>query len=425
MPPLTPPTSRRDFLVAGSAVAASTLVGGGVHAAGNDVIKIGLIGCGGRGTGAAVNALKADKNVKLIAMADAFSDRLESSLGQISKQFGAKVEVPNSNKFTGFEGYLGVLNSGVDLVILATPPHFRPAHLRACLEAKKHVFCEKPIAVDPVGVRSVIATAEEFKKQGLSLVSGFCYRYDLAKRETIKRIHGGDIGDIVTMQINYNTGPIWHKGKDPKWGPMETQLRNWYYYTWLSGDHIVEQHVHNFDKASWVMNGVMPIAATGVGGRQVRTDPKYGNIYDHHAIAFEYANGVRLYSFCRQQKGCQDDVSDHIFGSRGSAELMSHKITGDKKWQYEGEAPNMYQVEHDELFAAIRAGKILNDGVSAAYSTMMSILGRMAVYTGQRVTWDFALNQSKLDLTPAKYDMNAEMPAVFSEIAIPGETKLV
>jgi len=418
------PTSRREFLAATSTAAVAASFAGGVHAAGGDTLKVGLVGCGGRGTGAAVNALKADPNVKLTAMADAFADRLESSLGQISKGHGPKVDVPEDRRFSGFDACAKLLQTDVDLVILATPPHFRPEHLKLCLDAKKHVFCEKPIAVDAAGVRSVIQTAKAFEAAKLSLVSGFCYRYDLAKRETVKRIHDGAIGDVVTMQINYNTGPIWHKGRDPKWSEMEYQMRNWYYFTWLSGDHIVEQHVHNFDKAAWVFKGEMPVAAVGVGGRQQRTDPKYGNIYDHHAVTFEYANGARLYSFCRQQPHTFNDVSDHVFGTKGKAELMSHVIKGPAAWEYQGEAPNMYQVEHDELFAAIRAGKILNDGVSAAYSTMMSIMGRMATYSGQRVTWDFAMNESKESLVPPKYEW-ADLPPELSAIAVPGATKLV
>jgi predicted dehydrogenase len=407
-----------------TAALAGTLAAGGVHAAGNDTLKIGLVGCGGRGTGAALNALQADKNSKLTALADVFGDRLESSLKLLRKKGGDKVAVTPETCFTGFDSYQKLIDSGVDVVLLCTPPGFRPQHLEAAVKAGKHVFCEKPIAVDPVGVRSVIASAELAKQKNLCLVSGFCYRYDQAMRETVQRIHDGLVGTPVALQVSYNTGALWFRGNDPKWSDMEYQMRNWYYFTWISGDHIVEQHCHNLDKAAWVLKGEMPVACSGLGGRQVRTDKKWGNIFDHHSVVFEYASGVRVFSYCRQMPGCYDSVSDHILCSKGTAELMSHTINGAAKWRFQGEAPNMYDVEHNELFAAIRAGKVLNDGVAAAHSTLMSVMGRMATYTGQRVTWDFALKQSQLDLRPKHTDWATVDPS-FSAISVPGVTKLV
>ncbi|HLW64070.1 MAG TPA: Gfo/Idh/MocA family oxidoreductase [Gemmataceae bacterium] len=422
-----PDGDRRTFLK--SAVAAGVLAGAanlssGVFAGEKNTLKIGLVGCGGRGTGAASEALNADPDTRLYAMADAFDDRLGDSLARLQKMHGSRVEVPKERQFSGFDGYKHVIDA-CDVVLLATPPHFRPIHLAYCVEKGKHTFFEKPVAVDITGVRSVIKSAQAAKEKNICLMSGFCYRYDYGKRETIKRIHDGAIGDVLTMHVNYLTGPLWFRGNDPKWSDMEYQMRNWYYYTWLSGDFIVEQHVHNMDKAAWVMNGKMPVSAYGLGGRQVRTDKKYGNIYDHHAVVFEYGTGVTLFSYCRQMAKCLVDVSDHIVGSKGTSQLMKHQITGQTNWAYAGKDPSMYQVEHNELFAAIRAGKVINDGESAAYSSLMAIMGRMATYTGQRVEWDWLLHKSKEDLSPPVYEMNASLPEWTRTIAMPGTTKLL
>ncbi len=420
---ILPQGDRRTFLK--TATAAGTLAAlaqfpAGVRAAGGDTLKIGLVGCGGRGTGAAFNALHADPNTKIYAMADAFSDRLQSSLGTIKKKFPDRVDVPQERQHDGFDGYKKVIDA-CDVILLATPPHFRPIHLKECVAKGKHVFYEKPVAVDAPGVRSVIETAKEAEKKGICFKSGFCYRSDFAKRETIKRIHDKVIGDVVAIHVNYNTGPIWHRGHKMEWSEMEYQMRNWYYFTWLSGDHIVEQHCHNHDKAAWVMNGEMPIAAVGLGGRQVRTEPKYGNIFDHFSVVYEYASGVKLFSFCRQMKGCTIDVSDHIMCTKGSAQLMEHRISGAVNWSYNGPEPDMYDQEHKELFATIRAGQIVNDGLAAAHSTMMSILGRMVCYSGQRIAWKEAI-ESTIDLSPAKYEWG---PHAANPVAKPGVTKVV
>ena len=283
MTPGTTP-SRRTFLQSAAATAAaSAVLSPAAFAAGNETLRIGLVGCGGRGSGAAKEALHADPKVKLVAMCDVFMDRLEDSLavltGKRNADIADKIDVPPERRFDGFDGYQKLLNSGVDVVLLCTPPGFRPQHLKAAIEAGKHVFCEKPVAVDAPGVRSVIETAKLAREKGLSLCSGFCYRYDYAKRETVKRIHGGMIGDVSAMHVTFLTGPLWfRKDRDRCDSDMEYQMRNWYYYTWLSGDFIVEQHCHNMDKAAWVFNGQFPVAATGVGGRTQRTDPKFGQI---------------------------------------------------------------------------------------------------------------------------------------------------
>ena len=420
-------TTRRTFLQTVAAGAATATLLPGAFAAGNEVLKVGLIGCGNRGTGAAREALQSDPNVKLVAMCDAFMDQLEESHTNLSgiRSIAGKVEVPKERRYDGFDGYKKVLASDVDVVLLTTPPGFRPLHLEAAIKAGKHVFCEKPVAVDATGVRSVIESAKLAKEKNLSLCSGFCYRYDLAKRETVKRIHDKVIGDVAAMHITYHTGEIWHRGNDPKWTPMEQQMRNWYYYTWLSGDFIVEQHCHNFDKAHWVM-GDVPVAASGVGGRQSRRDAKFGHIYDHFAVALEYASGAKVFSSCRQTNGCDGDVNDHVMGTKGSAQLMKHTVnpTGGNAWAFgtETKVKSMYQVEHDELFAGIRAGKYINDGEIAAYSTLMAIMAREAAYTGKRITWKQML-ASKQNLAPQAYDWAA--PVTTPPVPMPGTYKFV
>ncbi len=418
--------TRRSFLqtsaaaAVGGALAVNLSVARSAHAAGSDVLRLGLIGCGGRGTGAAAQALTADPNVLLTSLGDAFPDRLQSSLDNLQKMFPDKVTAPKEQCFVGFDAYQKVIDSGVDVVILATPPHFRPAHLQAAVAAGKHVFAEKPVAVDAPGVRSVLESCKLAKEKNLAVVSGLCYRYDLAKRDTIARIHDGAVGDIVALNVNYITGTLWMHPRKESWSDMEWQLRNWLYFTWLSGDHNVEQHVHSLDKAAWVMRDEPPVRATGLGGRQVRTQPEFGNIYDHFAVMYEYASGVRLFANCRQQAGCSVDVSDYVMGSQGTADLMKHTIkNGSGNWRYRGEAPNMYQQEHNEMFASIRAGKPINNGEYMSRSTMMAILGRMASYTGQTITWDQAMNSHER-LGPTDYQWGQlEVPPV----AMPGITQ--
>jgi predicted dehydrogenase len=414
--------SRRGFLktstaaLVGGALAGTLTVARSAHAAGSDVLKIGLIGCGGRGTGAASQALKADANVKLTAMGDAFADRLQSSLSKLRKEHEGKVAVTDDNCFVGFDAYQKVIDSGVDVVLLCTPPHFRPAQLKAAVAAGKHVFAEKPVAVDAPGVRSVLASAEEAKKKGLSIVSGLCYRYDLPKREVMQRIHDGAVGDITAMHVSYNTGTLWMYARKPEWSDMEWQMRNWLYFTWLSGDFNVEQHVHSLDKAAWAVGDQTPVSAIGLGGRQVRIQPEYGNIFDHHSVVYEYENGMKLFSFCRQQAGCAVDVSDYIIGTKGTADVMKHAIKGQNEWRYRGQPGNMYQREHDELFASIRSGQPINNGDYMAKSSMLGILGRMATYTGKRITWADAIASNE-DLTPSAYEWGS-LPV--PPVAMPG-----
>jgi len=429
-------TNRRDFLkttsstlAAAGALAGGLSIGRSAHAAGDDLLRVGLIGCGGRGTGAAINALGADKNCKLVAMADAFPDRLQSSLAGLKKRAPDQVAVDADHCFVGFDAGEKLIHSGVDVVLLAEPPHFRPMHLKAAIESGKHVFCEKPVAVDAPGVRSVLATAEEAKKKNLNIVSGLCWRYDKGVQETMKRVLDGAIGDIKSIQETYLTGTVWHRARQPGWTEMFYQMRNWYYFSWLSGDFNNEQAVHSLDKASWAMHDEPPVVAWGLGGRLVRTDPEYGDIYDHHAVVYEYANGVHVHAYCRQMAGCFSDVTDLFAGTKGSANILKNSIKGENKWRYRGPKPSMYDLEHQALFGAIRSGQTINNGVYMARSTMLAILGRMVNYTGQKLTWDRALN-SQQTLAPTTYAFDATPPIVPDKdgkypIALPGITKFV
>lgn len=300
--------------------------------------------------------------------------------------------------------------------------------MRASIEAGKHVFCEKPVAVDPTGVRSVLETVELARQKNLSIVSGLCWRYDYGVRETMGRIKDGDIGDIVAIQENYLTGALWHRGRQDSWSEMEYQMRNWLYFSWLSGDHIVEQHIHSLDKALWLMDDEPPVSCYGLGGRQVRTDEKWGHVFDHFAVCYEWANGVKTYAYTRQMKDCFNNVEDYVLGTKGSAKVLKHEVTkqtpdGEQKWKYKGDKPSMYDVEHKELFAGIRSGDIINNGEYMSYSTLLAIMGREACYSGEKITWEQAMN-SKQDLTPSAYAWTDEA-AGSGEIAIPGKTKFV
>jgi predicted dehydrogenase len=421
---MSSPPSRRNFLKTSAAVA-GTLAVPSVRAAGSDLLRIGLIGCGSRGTGAAAQALQAEPNVRLVAMADAFDDRLHTSLATLKRdeKVAARVDVQPDHCFVGFDAYRKVI-AAVDVVLLCTPPHFRPAHLQVAVEAGKHVFAEKPVAVDSPGVRSVLATCELARTKGLSIVSGLCLRCDNGFRETVRRLHDGAAGEVVALQANDYRGSNWSKARQPGWSDMVWQMRNWYNFTWLSGDFNVEQHVHFLDVCAWVMRDQYPVRAVGLGGRQVRTGPQHGNIYDHFSVVYEYANGVKLFSNCRQQPGCKNDISAHVMGTRGRAELSERRkglwIKAPAEWYYDGPTNEMYQTEHDELFASIRRGKPINNGEYMARSTLLAIMGRMAAYTGQVVTWDMAFN-SKQDLSPPRYDWDA--PLGVAPIAMPGRTR--
>jgi predicted dehydrogenase len=433
-------TSRREFLKQ-STVAA---VGAGVlgqlslspraFAGGSDTIRVGLVGCGGRGSGAAVQALSTEGDVKLVAVADAFEDYLNSGLNGIKgamKSRPERVAVDEDHKFVGFDGYQKVIDSGVDLVILATPPGFRPIHFEAAVKAGKHVFMEKPVATDAPGVRQVLEAVKLAKEKNLKVGVGLQRHHQNSYLETMKRLKDGAIGDIIAMRCYWNGAGVWdpRKSREQCSGEMEYQIRNWYYYNWLCGDHIVEQHIHNLDVCNWLKDAY-PVRANGMGGREVRKDPKYGEIFDHHFVEFEYADGSRMFSQCRHIPRCWNSVTEYAHGSKGTANISGSSFeAGGEKWRYQGPNPNPYQVEHDELFAAIRQNRSYNEGENGALSTMTSILGRMATYSGQVVEWDKALN-SELSLMPERFAWDAAPPSLPDKtgaypIPVPGVTKAV
>lgn len=423
-------TTRRTFIKTTSAAtlfSAATLNMGFANPlflGGKDTLKVGLVGCGGRGTGAASQAITADPDTILYAMADVFEDRLNSSLEVLKEKHGKKIQVDKERQFLGFDAYQKLIDSGVDVVVLACPPGFRPDHLTAAIAADKHVFYEKPVAVDAPGVRKVLAAAKKAKEKNLSMVSGYCFRYDLPKQELYGKVRNGDIGEIKSISTTRNGGELWHKERQPDWNDMQYQMRNWYYHNWLSGDFLVEMFVHSLDMMTWALSEKMPLTATGNGGRQWRTDEKYGNIYDHFALEFDYADGVKGYAFTRQQNGGSSKNSVEIMGADGNAiyEGNRHEITGKNPWRYRGEGNDMYQAEHDALFESIRQGKAINDGEMAAHSTLMGVMSRMAAYTGQTVTWEQAMNSTEV-LGPDSYTWESEYKG--PQIAVPGVTKLM
>jgi myo-inositol 2-dehydrogenase / D-chiro-inositol 1-dehydrogenase len=419
------PVSRRAFIQTTAAATAALAMPGGIHAAGSDVIRVGLIGCGGRGTGAARDCLRGAEGVELVALGDLVPDRLAQCRSELAKAaaenpaFAAKLKVTDDKCFTGFDAYKKVLASDVHLVILATPPGFRPAHLSAAVAANKHIFAEKPLAVDSAGVRSVLATYELAKQKGLGIGVGTQRRHQIEYLETIKRIEDGAIGNVVSGQVFWNQGGLWNRERQPAWSDAEWQIRNWLYFTWLSGDHIVEQHIHNIDVGNWVM-GSHPVKATGIGGRQWRTDPKFGHIYDHFGVDFEYANGNRVLSMCRQINGTANRIGEHFLGSKGSSDAAG-TIAGPAAWKFESATKPIspFVQEHTDLVASIRSGKPYNELKRVAESTLTAIMGREAAYTGQEVTWDEILNADQ-DLTPPQIAFG---PLEVPPVAMPGLTK--
>ena len=421
--------TRRDFIAAGAL--AATAVSGfpfvqTSRAQNVKPVKIGVIGCGGRGGGAANNAVMAAPDVKLIALCDLVPDRIEKFRQELAKGDKRRGRGPNPNLivedkncFTGFDGYKKLLDMDIDYVILTSPPGFRYQHFAAAVDAGKNVFMEKPVAVDPVGIRSILATGKKAEKKGLSVVAGTQRRHEKRYLETINRIQGGAIGDVVAGQIYWNGSTVWHRGDKPEWSEMEYQCRNWYYFCWLSGDHIVEQHLHNFDVANWII-GTHPISAIGVGGRQGRTNPMYGNIYDHFAVDYEYPGNVHVMSMCRQLSGDYDrKVGEFMVGTKGKAD-PSGVILGENPWKFKEKNNNPYEQEHADLIESIRTGKPVNGTEDVAYSTLTAIMGRESAYTGKTITWDEIMN-SDLDLRPDGYTMDTIPPK--RPVPIPGQPR--
>ncbi len=424
-------TTRREFIktsaLIGSALTAPAILPNSLFGKeNNDTLKVGLIGCGGRGSGAASQALKADNNVVLTAMGDAFEDQLQKSLQSLQKEQPEKVKVTPDKCFVGLDAYQKVIESGVDVVLLATPPGFRPVHLKAAIAAGKHVFCEKPMATDAPGVRSVLETVKAAKEKNLSLVAGFCWRYEGARREFYQKIHDGAIGDIRAIYATYYAGqvkPMPPVSERPVGiGDLEWQLRNWYNFTWLSGDGYVEQACHSVDKVAWAMKDQSPLKAVAVGGRQ--TPNNQGNIFDHMFVVYEFPEDVRAFLGQRQIGNAYSDNSDYLMGSAGFGKISgwaAPNIKGKESWRYKGLKTDMYQQEHNELFASIRSGKPINDGEWMTHSTLMGIMGRMAAYTGQEVTWEQALNAQE-KLVPDQLDWKMKLD--IAPMAMPGVTRI-
>lgn len=437
--------TRRKFLqyagvsAVGGVLASHTVLGADLLSANNsNTLRVGLVGCGGRGTAAAVEALNADPNVVLTAMGDAFEDHLSTSFQTLSTKMGKKVQVPSGSRFVGLDAYQKVIGSDVDVVILAAPPAFRPAHLEAAVSAGKHIFCEKPFAVDGPGLRRVIAAAQKAKVSGLALVAGFCWRYHQPKRETFGKVLNGQIGNILTAESTYNTGELWYKEREPGWSDFEYQLRNWLYYNWLSGDHIVEQAIHSMDMMQWALGDRLPLRVTASGGRQKRTDARFGNVYDHFSAVYEYGDGTKSYFSCRQQNGTSPSYAVELFGDRGrclvDCRTGEHIITGQTPWKYSDDTKftddksyekktasrGMYQQEHDELFASIRKGSPRYDGDWMVKANLMALAGRDAGYSGQTVVLDDVLRSERV-LFPAhvSWDMKYDIP-----VAVPGSSIL-
>jgi myo-inositol 2-dehydrogenase / D-chiro-inositol 1-dehydrogenase len=432
--------TRRDFLKTTAATAGVLATGlalqSTAHAAGTDTIKVGIIGCGGRGKGAAHNVLVSAPNVQIIAVADAFEDRLQDLCRETTKickedgkieKLGNKFDVPKDRQFVGLDGYEKLLKTDVNYVILATPPGFRPIHLQAAVAAKKNIFTEKPVATDAPGIRKVIDAADDAQKAGLAVVAGTQRRHQSTYIETMKRVHDGAIGDLVGGRFHWNQGLLWKTDRKPDMTDLVWQMRNWYNFPWLCGDHIVEQHIHNLDVMNWAF-GAHPVAVVAMGGR-TRTDPNFGNIYDFFSVDFEMPNGVHTYSSCRQINNCKETntVSEHLVGTKGTCDTEDrHKffINGEPLWKRAEIDKNTdpYVQEHTDLIESIRGGKPLNELKRVAESTLTAIMARMSAYTGYKVTWDLALN-SKEDLMPPKldWDMKLDVPPV----AIPGTTKFV
>ncbi len=430
--------NRREFLKTsaslGTSLAMVGIPGSGVHAAGSDTIRVGLIGCGNRGLGALTDCVQSSPGIEVVALGDLFQDRVEAALGRLkdnslvpndnslrSGTWTDPIKVNRDTCFSGFDAYQKVIASGVDLVILAAPAHFRPLHVKAAVAAGKHVFMEKPVAVDPVGVRSIIESSERAKTQRLAMVAGAQRRHDPRYVELLKRIQDGAIGEVVGGQCYWFRGHLWVRDRQPGWSDMEWQIRNFIYFTWLCGDCIVETLLHNIDIINWGFGGP-PTSALGVGGRQVRVEPKYGHVYDHFTVEYEYPNGARTIAMCREMPDCQDRVAERIVGTKGVAICEDGVIQGEKHYKYDGPSINPYVQEHANLIASIRKGEPINEGRRMAESNLTAIMGRMSAYTGVAVSWEFALKASKLDLTPAAYALG-DIPV--PPVARPGATELI
>jgi myo-inositol 2-dehydrogenase/D-chiro-inositol 1-dehydrogenase len=424
-----PKQDRREFLrtsvAAGTAAATVLSVAPAVHASSADIIRVGLVGCGGRGKGAAMQCVRGGQNVKLWALGDAFQNRLNGAVTELRRNVGDVMDVPASRQFVGLNAYQDVI-ANCDLVILATPPGFRPMHLQAAVNANKHIFTEKPVAVDAPGVRTVLGLYEEANRRGLCVVAGLQRHYQTPYIQSMRRIHDGEIGTITSARCYWNQGKLWNFERTSGMSDAEWQIRNWLYFTWLSGDHICEQHVHNLDVVNWAVQA-HPLRCVGMGGRQVRTQPEFGHIFDHFAVEYEYPGDVHVLSMCRQIEGCAQNVSEAVTGTRGTwtspnpadANFYRIKEGTDTRWAFNRRDDSMdpYQKEHDVLINSIRQGTPINNLRYVAESTLTAIMGRMSTYTGRAITWQQALESTEV-LMPQNLALNMSLP--MPAVAMPG-----
>ncbi|SMG05703.1 Gfo/Idh/MocA family protein [Sphingobacterium psychroaquaticum] len=423
--------NRRDFIRNSGIVLGTAAVGQSAFANPTankaKTIRVGLVGCGGRGTGAVFQALDADPDVHVVALADVFQDNLSNALSALKAKYGDRIEVTEKTSYLGFDAYEKLIKSDVDVVLLCTPPNFRPTHLSLAIKEGKHVFCEKPVAIDIPGLHQVEEAVKLAKQKNLSIVSGFCFRYSFPNRELISRIHGGALGDIKAVSTFRHGGELSYRERQPGWSDLEYQLRNWFYYQRYSGDMIVEQTIHSIDYMSWVLNNELPVKVTATGGRQSRPWNKYGNVYDHFTVEYEYGNGFRGFHFGRQQNGTTSRNTVEVMGTKGYANVAinsSYELFGEQPWKNEQRLNNMYQTQHDELFKALKEGRTVNDGDFMVNSTLLAIWGRASAYSGKTITLDEILN-SKEQLGPSVDNYEWNMKADELPIARPGSYKFV
>jgi len=389
--PLRQPITRRDFLKTSTAAASVAAIGTldlsrSAHAAGSDIIKVGMIGCGGRNSGAAAQALSADPGARLVAMCDMFRDRVEGKLAEIKAAKGAQVTVDDAHKFTGFDGYKHVIEAS-DMVCIANAAKFHPFHAMAAIQAGKHVFVEKPHGVDPRSVKLMQQACDLAKEKKLCIVSGLQSRFHTGYIETVKRIQDGAIGDIVSLEENFLRAPYVVTERKPEYSELEWQCSTQYHFRWLGGDDVPQSLVHNLDRSSWVLGNAVPIKCHGLAGRSTMVEPLYGDVFDHHSVVYEFDKGVRVYAFTRTTAGCYDECSSLVSGAKGKASLLNCRIWGENTWRWQGQC-DPYQIEHDKLFAGIRSGNPINCGDYMARSTMIGVMGQISCYTGKEVSWE-------------------------------------
>ncbi len=423
-------TSRREFLKTSTAALSAAGFARPGFVAGSDMIHIGLVGCGGRGYEAVLNAATADPSVRLVAMCDILMERVKEKLGKLKERKPDQVAVDDDRCFTGFDGYKKVLES-CDVVLIANAAKFHPLHLKAAVEAGKHVFVEKPHAIDPAGIKVVSDACETARKKGLSVVSGLQSRYHPGYRETVQRIHDGAIGEIVAIEENFLRAPYVLYPRAPGLSEVQFQASNQYHFHWLSGDDVPQSLVHNLDRASWVLNEKTPVKAHGLGGRSTLKGEVYGSVFDHHSVIYEFDNGVKIYAFCRTIPDCYNENSSLILGSKGRCDIVKMRIQGETNWRYEGSRRDPYVVEHEALYQSIRSGKPINNGDYMARSTLIGIMGQITCYTGKEVTWD-QVSGSSFYYPPRPEECTMEMePPVKPDatgiypVFVPGETVLI